>query len=92
MIQFLVHEKADNVGVATVDISRGETAQGLLMDSQESVEITPLHDIPLGHKIALTDMDVDGSIIKYGNDIGRVVEIIKTGEHVHTHNLKTRRW
>ena len=36
MIQFLVHEKADNVGVATVDIKAGETAQGLFMDSQES--------------------------------------------------------
>jgi (2R)-sulfolactate sulfo-lyase subunit alpha len=28
MIQFLVHEKADNVGVATVDIKSGETARG----------------------------------------------------------------
>ena len=39
MIQFLVHEKGDNVGVATVDIKTGEVAQGLYMDSQESVEI-----------------------------------------------------
>jgi (2R)-sulfolactate sulfo-lyase subunit alpha len=92
MIQFLVHEKADNVGVATVDINSGETAQGLYMDTQESFEIKPLHDIPLGHKIALTDIAVDGSVIKYGADIGRVVAEIKTGDHVHTQNLKTRRW
>jgi (2R)-sulfolactate sulfo-lyase subunit alpha len=51
-----------------------------------------LHDIPLGHKIALTDLSTDASVIKYGADIGRVVAVIKTGEHVHTHNLKTRRW
>jgi (2R)-sulfolactate sulfo-lyase subunit alpha len=51
-----------------------------------------LQDIPLGHKIALTDMSADGSVIKYGADIGRVVADIKAGEHVHTHNLKTRRW
>lgn len=92
MIQFLVHEKADNVGVATVDIKSGETAQGLYMDSQENLERIAQNDIPLGHKIALTDIAVEASVIKYGADIGRVVAEIKTGEHVHTHNLKTRRW
>jgi (2R)-sulfolactate sulfo-lyase subunit alpha len=92
MIQFLVHEKGDNVGVATVDIKAGEAAQGLFMDTQGSIEMKPLQDIPLGHKIALTDMAADGSVIKYGADIGLVVADIKAGEHVHTHNLKTRRW
>ncbi len=29
MIQFLVHEKKDTVGVATVDIKAGETAKGI---------------------------------------------------------------
>ena len=92
MIQFLVHEKADNVGVATVDIKAGENAQGLFMDTQEKIEMNALQEIPLGHKIALTELKVEDSVIKYGHDIGRVVADIKTGEHVHTHNLKTRRW
>jgi len=92
MIQFLVHEKADNVGVATVDIKSGEVANGLYMDNQEGLEMKALQDIPLGHKIALTDITADASVIKYGADIGRVVAVIKAGEHVHTHNLKTRRW
>ena len=92
MIQFLVHEKADNVGVATVDIQSGETAQGLYMDTQEKIEIKALQDISLGHKIALDDIKADAPVIKYGADIGRVVADIKSGEHVHTHNLKTRRW
>lgn len=92
MIQFLVHEKSDNVGVATVDIKTGETAQGLFMDSQESLEMKLLQDIPLGHKIALKDIAAGSSVIKYGADIGRVVAEIKAGEHVHTQNLKTRRW
>ena len=63
MIQFLVHEKGDNVGVATVDIKAGETAQGLYMDSQESLAMKALQDISLGHKIALSDIAVDTSII-----------------------------
>ena len=92
MIQFLVHEKADNVGVATVDIKAGEAAQGLYMDSQESLEMKTLCDIPLGHKIALTGIAVDAPVIKYGADIGRVVAEIKAGDHVHTQNLRTRRW
>jgi len=92
MIQFLVHEEADNVGVATVDIKAGEKAEGLYMDSQKKVQIKSLQDIPLGHKIALTPLKKDGSVIKYGHDIGRVAADIKAGEHVHIHNLKTRRW
>ncbi|MFO7596557.1 MAG: UxaA family hydrolase [Desulfocurvibacter africanus] len=92
MIQFLVHEKADNVGVATVDIKTGETASGLYMDSQNKVEIKVLNDIPLGHKIALSDMKPEDAVIKYGHDIGRVVADVKKGGHVHTQNLKTRRW
>ena len=92
MIQFLVHEKADNVGVAAVDIKAGESAQGLFMDTQQTIEMNAVQEIPLGHKIALADLNVEDSVIKYGHDIGRVVNDIKTGEHVHTHNLKTRRW
>ena len=92
MIQFLIHEKGDSVGVATVDIKAGETAKGLYMDSQEPMEIKVLVDIPLGHKMAVTDLKVDEAVIKYGADIGRVVADIKKGGHVHTQNLKTRRW
>lgn len=92
MVQFLVHEKSDNVGVATVDIKAGEVARGLYMDSQEVVEVKALQDIPLGHKVALADMQVGDTIVKYGQDIGRVVAPIRKGEHVHIHNLKTKRW
>ncbi len=92
MIQFLIHEKEDSVGVATVDIKAGETAKGLYMDSQKPVEIKILVDIPLGHKMATTDLKVGESVIKYGADIGKVVADIKKGGHVHTQNLKTRRW
>jgi (2R)-sulfolactate sulfo-lyase subunit alpha len=92
MIQFLVHEKADNVGVATVDIKAGEKARGLYMDSQTPVEVKALKDIPLGHKIALKDMKIGDTVIKYGHDIGKVVAGIRMGDHVHIDNLKTKRW
>jgi (2R)-sulfolactate sulfo-lyase subunit alpha len=46
----------------------------------------------LGHKIALNDHAEGGNVIKYGEDIGKVVANIKKGGHVHIHNLKTKRW
>lgn len=92
MIQFLVHEEADNVGVATVDIPAGERAKGLYMDTQKTIDLKVLEDIPLGHKIALKGLKVEGSVIKYGHDVGRVVADIEAGAHVHIQNLKTRRW
>lgn len=92
MIQFLVHEKADSVGVATVDIKAGETAKGLYMDSQDNIDVTALDDIPLGHKIALVPMKDGDTVLKYGHDIGKVVADFEKGAHVHVHNLKTKRW
>jgi len=92
MVQFLVHEKADTVAVATVDIKAGEQARGLFMDTQEPLEIRVSQDIPLGHKIALKDLKVGDTVIKYGHDIGEVSADTKAGAHVHIHNLKTKRW
>jgi len=92
MIQFLVHEKSDNVGVATVDIKAGESATGLFMDTQAPIEMKALNDIPLGHKIALVDFKVGDTVIKYGHDIGRIAADTSAGAHVHVHNLKTKRW
>jgi len=92
MIQFLIHNSNDDVGVAVTDIKKGETVTGLKMDTQESVQIKALCDIPLGHKIAMTDKKKGDTLTKYSNDIGKIVADFKVGEHVHVHNLKTKRW
>jgi len=92
MVKLLIHEKEDTVGVATADINVGEVAEGLFMDTQDTLEIKALQDIPLGHKIALKAHKAGDTVIKYGHDIGKVVADIKPGDHVHVHNLKTKRW
>lgn len=92
MVTFLVHDERDTVGVATQDIKAGQTVQGKTMDTLKTLSIKALSDIPLGHKIALKDCNQGDTILKYGHDIGKVVAPIKAGEHVHTHNLKTKRW
>ena len=92
MIQFLVHDKRDSVAVAVVDVKAGQSLEGRSLDTNETVKAKALMDIPLGHKIALKDFKPGETVIKYGCEIGRVVEPIKTGEHVHVHNVKTKRW
>ncbi len=91
--QILIHSKEDTVGVAVVeDIEAGMELSGWIMDDDTTMTIKALDAIPLGHKIALTDIAQDDTVIKYGNDIGRAVATIERGAHVHVHNLKTKRW
>ena len=90
---FLVHEDGDSVGVIVIEgIKAGTELTGWIMAQDRTVAMKVLNDIPIGHKIALTDLAVGDSVIKYGANIGKVVAAIKKGEHVHVHNLKTRRW
>jgi (2R)-sulfolactate sulfo-lyase subunit alpha len=92
VIQFLVHEKKDSVGVAVVDVKAGQDLSGRSLDTNENLKAKATQDIPLGHKIALKDLKVGDDVIKYGVEVGRVVAPIKVGEHVHVHNVKTKRW
>jgi len=90
---FIVHDKADAVGVAVVeDIQPNSTVTGWIMETDETVTLTALDAIPLGHKIALRDIEPGETVLKYGHDIGRAVTNIGKGRHVHVHNLKTKRW
>ena len=42
-----------------------------------------------GHKYALVPIKAGENVIKYGSPIGHATCDIATGEHVHTHNVKT---
>ena len=90
---FVVHEPGDSVGVVVVDgVKKGDVLTGWVMDGDTTVECATLNDIPIGHKIALQDLEANDTVIKYGTDIGKVVKPIKRGEHLHVHNVKTKRW
>jgi (2R)-sulfolactate sulfo-lyase subunit alpha len=92
MIHFLVHDAADNVGVAVVDLEPGVECIGRILADNSSLRARAEEAIPLGHKLALKDFIVGESVTKYGCEIGRIVQPVKAGAHVHTHNLKTKRW
>jgi len=90
---FLVHDKADTVGVAVVeDIQPNTMVTGWIMETDDTITLMALDAIPLGHKIALDDIKPGDTVLKYGHDIGRAVTPIGKGRHVHVHNLKTKRW
>lgn len=90
---FLVHDAADSVGVIVVEgAAAGASLTGLVMETGESVVMTALADIPLGHKIALKDFEAGDTVLKYGYDIGKIVAPARTGDHIHVHNMKTKRW
>jgi altronate hydrolase len=73
----------DNVVVALRPITAGETV------TEGAVTVTANEDIPQGHKIALKDFAVNDNVIKYGAPIGHATQLIKTGDWIHTHNIKT---
>lgn len=89
----LVHNAKDSVGVVVAEKVKAQDAlTGWVMDTDETISITALDAIPLGHKIALSDLSDGDTVTKYGHDIGRTVANISKGNHVHVHNLKTKRW
>lgn len=92
MIHFLVHDSADTVGVAVTDIAAGMDCTGRDLSTNKPLQAKALQDIPLGHKLALKDFSLGDTVVKYGCEIGKAVQPIQAGQHVHTHNLKTKRW
>lgn len=92
MIHFLTHDTEDNVGVAVVDIEPGLDCTGRNLSDNKPLKAHAEEAIPLGHKIALKDFKVGDDVTKYGCVIGRIVADVKAGHHVHTQNLKTKRW
>jgi altronate hydrolase len=72
-------DAADNVAVARVEIAKGTYVAG--------ENVTTLHDVPLGHKIATVAMRKGDPILKYNTVIGYAGEDAAPGTWMHTHNV-----
>lgn len=66
---FLAHESGDHVAVAVRDVVPGERRVGYL-DDTDSVDIQVSEPVPLGHKVALTDVAQGEQVIEYQLPIG----------------------
>ena len=89
----IIHDKKDNVGVVVIEkVAPNQICNCWIMEDDGSATVEAKNEVPLGHKLALIDLKEGDTIIKYGHDIGKVVKAIKKGEHVHVHNVKTKKW
>jgi (2R)-sulfolactate sulfo-lyase subunit alpha len=88
---FLIHNEGDHVAVAVQDVEPGEQA-AVYMDSDRAVTVRVREAIPLGHKVALIDLDEGAEVIEYGVQIGVTRQPIAAGQLVHVHNLRSARW
>lgn len=85
----MVIDGKDNVAVAIESISKGDTVT-YICDGEEK-SMTALEDITIYHKLATRDIASGEPIVKYGEHIGVANCDIKTGEHVHVHNVDGHR-
>ena len=89
----IIHDEKDNVGVVVVEkVQPDQKCNCWIMENDKSTTIQSINEIKLGHKVAMINFNEGDTIIKYGHDIGKVVKPIKKGEHVHVHNVKTKKW
>ncbi len=88
----LLHETADDVGVAVIDLKTGEEIAVVTLEGEPVKNIKLVTDVPLGHKVAMLDLSSGKSVIEYGRTIGAATTAIAAGEHVHVHNIKSLRW
>lgn len=73
----------DNVAVALTDLPAGEVLH------LSGRDVTLREAIPVGHKIALADLNEQDLVIKYGYPIGHVIRRVQSGEWINEHILKT---
>ena len=93
MIHFVLHDAKDTVAVVVLEgMTAGTKMTGWIMDEDRMIDVSAKQDIPIGHKVALKDMAVGDTVVKYGIDMGKVVAAISVGQHAHVHNIKTKRW
>ncbi len=83
--QVIVINEKDNVAIALKPLHSGIVVSVELAGRLEKIKL--LSDIPMGHKFALKEIEEGGTVIKYGEPIGRSTKKISQGEHVHIHNV-----
>ena len=81
----IVIDDKDNVATALKTLSAGAEVTVEVQGRIEKIRI--LSDIPMGHKLALRDIEKGESVIKYGEPIGQSTSRISCGEYVHVHNV-----
>ncbi len=88
----LMHKADDDVGVAVEDLTAGIQVGAVTLEGAPAGTVKLVEDVPLGHKVAMRDIPKGKDVIEYGRTIGMATQMALCGSHVHTHNLRSKRW
>lgn len=81
----------DNVATLIKEIDEGEEVS-IFSDKGEIVNIIiAAEPIPQNHKISLQTIKNGADVVKFGEVIGRATQLIQEGDHVHVHNVESKR-
>jgi len=85
----LVLHSRDNVATALEDIEAGTVVRVKVGD--QTIQLITSQAIPFAHKFAIKNIEEGQLVYKYGETIGKAIEPIKAGQHVHIRNLESIR-
>lgn len=89
MLQLIVINIKDNVATATRELIKGQELKVVI--GGEQVVVTMKENIRFGHKVAIKDLAKGQEVVKYGEVMGTATKDILEGEHIHVHNVVSRR-
>jgi hypothetical protein len=79
--RLLLMSPEDNCLIARTDLSAGEVVD------IDGVAVTLAQAVPLGYKVARTELERGDKVLRYGALIGTVTAAVARGGLLHTHNL-----
>ncbi|WP_119391474.1 UxaA family hydrolase [Taklimakanibacter lacteus] len=85
LVNMIILDEGDNVGVALRDIAAGEQAR-----SANGLQLPAAERIVQGHKVALRNIAEAEKIIRFGVAVGIATASIPRGHLVHIHNVKSQ--
>lgn len=86
---FVVDEKDNVATILQADLKKGDNITVTYGTVSTVIELKD--SIPYGHKVAIRSIKQGESIIKYGLAMGVATKDITVGEHVHVHNVESKR-
>ena len=79
----IVMNETDNVAIARRTLAKGTA----VLFGETRVVLRG--EVPVGHKLARRDVAPGEPITRWGFPIGSATAVIRQGDHVHMHNMKS---
>ena len=81
----IIMKPTDNVCTVVESVEAGTSV------TADDFTVTAAEKIPFGHKVAIAAIAKGQEVRKYGETIGLATCDIRLGQHVHVHNMESRR-